>query len=186
MQINLLYKGILVAAILSVAPAVFPASPNGSSPRTPSVSSGNGTYGNNASSLLEQIRTDAWGVKNDADRLQALTRQPFLVDWHSDAGQLRSIRAQVNDMGKLLSQLRANESEALPWQQETIEAIEPTLVRLANTTQTAIVSLNGNMEQAQIYYSNMYGFARDMYNQAKQIDKTIVNPRKNANAPHEE
>jgi hypothetical protein len=185
MRINLLYKGILVAATLCVAPAVFPASPDGSPPDTRSVVSGTGTFGSDASNLLQQIQVDARGVKNDADRLQALTRQPFVVDWHSDAGQLRSIRAQVNHMDKLLSRLRANESEVLPWQQETIDAIEPTLARLTNTTQAAIVSLNGDMEQAQIYYSNMYDFAHDMYNQARQIDKTIVNSRKNANAPHE-
>jgi hypothetical protein len=129
---------------------------------------------------------DARGVKDDADRLQALTRQPFVVDWHSDAGQLRGIRTQVNEMDKLLSRLRANQTEALPWQQEAIDAIEPTLADLTNTAQTAITSLNGNMEQAQIYYSNMFGLAHDMYNQARRIDKTIGNSQKNAQALHEE
>ena len=186
MRINMLYKGILVAATLCVAPAAFPASPNGGRPHMRNVVSGNGNYGNQASNLLQHIKADARQVKNDADQLQALTRQPFLADWHSDAGQLRGIRAQVNDMDKLLSELRANQTEALPWQQEAIDAIEPTLAELTNTTQTAIVSLNGDMEQAQIYYSNMFGLARDMYNQARRIDKTIGNSQKNAQALHEE
>jgi hypothetical protein len=186
MRINMLYKGILVAATLCVAPAAFSAPPDGGLPDTRSAVSGTGTFGSDASNLLHEIQVDARSVKNDADQLQALARQPFVVDWHSDAGQLISIRDQVNHMDELLSNLRAHESEVLPWQQETIDAIEPTLARLTNTTQTAIVSLNGDEEQAQIYYSNMFGLARDMYDQARHIDKTIVNLQKNANAPHED
>jgi hypothetical protein len=185
MRINLLYKGILIAATLGVAPAGYSASPNGSPSRAHSIASVNGPFRNEATNLLQQIQADARGVKNDADRLQALTRQPFVADWHSDAGQLSSIRARVNDMDKLLSQLRANQSEALSWQQEAVDAIEPTLAELTNTTQTAIASLNGNMEQAQIYYSNMFGLAGDMYRQAKRIDKTIGDFKKTANATHE-
>lgn len=185
MRINFLYKGILVAATLCVAPAAFPASPNGNPPRVRSVASGNGTYASDASNLLQQVQADALRAEYYADELRTITREPFVTEWHEHCSELRRIRTHVNDMDKLLSQLRANESEALPWQQKAIEGIAPAAVNLTDTTQTAIVSLNGNMEQAEIYYSNMHGLARDMSNQATLIRHAIGSFEKSADARRE-
>jgi len=184
MRINFLYKGALLAATLCVAPAAFPASPNGSPARVRSVASGNGAYASEASNLLKQIQADAFRAEFHAATLAAISREPFVTEWHEHSSQLRRIRTRVNDMDKLLSQLRANESEVLPWQQKAVDAIAPSLANLSDTTQTAIVSLNGNMEQAQIYYSNMNGLAHDMYNQARQIEQGLGNFENSAGASH--
>lgn len=183
MRINMLYKSILVAATLCVAPAAFSGSPNGSPPRVRSVVTGKGIFGNDASNLLQQIRADALGVKNDADELRAFTRTPFLIDWISDGGQLTNIRGRVNDMDKLLVQLRENQSEALPWQQQAIDRIAPTVVNLTDTTEAAIVSFN--QYQNEVFYSDVPGLAADMYDQARLIDKTLGNFGKSVEARHE-
>jgi hypothetical protein len=183
MRINFLYKGILVAATLCVAPAALPASAGASQPGVPTAGSRKGAFADHASDLLQQIQADALRVKDDADLLRALTREPFFVDWQADSGQLISILARVNDMDKMLSQLRANQSGVLPWQQKAIDGIRPTVVNLTNTAQAAIVSLNEN--QGQIYYSDVRGLAGDMYNQARLIGHVIEDFEKYANARHE-
>lgn len=180
MRINFLYKGVLVAATLCVAPAALPAAPRASQPGARTAGSGQAAFANEASNLLQQIQADALRVGVRADGLQALTREPFLADWREDGGQLTSIRARVNDMDRLLSQLRAKQSQALPWQQQAIDRIAPSLVNLTDTTEDAIVSLNKN--QGDIQFSDLEGLAGDMYNQARLIGQAIGNFEKNANA----
>ena len=114
MRINILYKGVLVAAALCVAPAAFAGSPNASPPRVRSVAFGNGAYASEASNQLQQVRAEALRAEFYADELRSITREPFVTEWHEHCSELRRIRTHVNDMDKLLSQLRANESEALP------------------------------------------------------------------------
>jgi len=184
MRVSLWYKGVLLAAALCVAPAAFPASPNGSVPRTPSVMSGDENFTKNASNMLERIQEDAVMVKDGADQLEAFTRTPFLIDWQSDGGELSSIRARVNDMDKELSQLRSDQSEALPWQRQAIDRIAPTVMNLTNTAQAAIVSLN--QYQDNVFYSDVRGLAQDMSHQARLIDQTIGNNAKSARSAHQE
>ena len=86
-------------------------------------------------------------------------------------------------MDKLLSQLRENQAEASPWQQEAIERIAPSVPSLTDTTQDAIASLKNNREE--IYFSNMVGLARDIYDRASQIVQTTRNFEEYANARHE-
>jgi hypothetical protein len=182
MRINFLYKGVLVAATLCVAPATLPASRGASQPGVRTAGSRQGAFANHASNLLQQIQADALRVKVRADRLQALTDEPWVVDWHAFGEQLQSVHDRVNEMDKLLSQLRANQSEALPWQQQAINRIAPTVVNLTDTTQAAIVSLNENQD---VYYSDLRGLAGDMCNQARRIEQAIANFEKYANARHE-
>ena len=76
-------------------------------------------------------------------------------------------------MDKLLSQLRENQAEALPWQQKAIERIALSVADLTNSTQDAIVTLDNH--QAQPFLSNLPGLAADIYNQASQISQTERN-----------
>ncbi len=166
---NSLCRGVLVAAMLWVVPALLPPALSAS----PGVPSSGET-----SNLLQQLESDALTVKNVADRLQSLTRDPFVTDWQDDGDQLISIRSQVNDMDKLLAELRTNQSADLPWQQKAIQSITPTVVNLTDTTQAAVVSLNQN--QGEVYQSNLYGLSQDLYDQANLITKTIRNVEKSA------
>jgi hypothetical protein len=180
MRINFLYKGVLVAAMLCVAPAALPASPKASQPDAHTPASRKESFAASASNLLQEVQADALSVRYKADHLEARLRDPFENDWEYDAVLLDGAREQVNAMDKLLSQLRANKSEALPWQQKAIDRIAPSVVNLADTTQDAVVALNNN--QGRVFFSNLGVLADHMYNEAKLIDQAIGNLEKYANA----
>ena len=173
MRNNLLIKAVLVAATLGVAPAALPASPRASQPGTRAMESSKGTMPVNVSNLLRQVQIDAFSVQDSADKLRSRLSSPFLNDWESDALLLERVRDRVNEMDKLLSQLRENQAEALPWQQKAIERIALSVADLTNSTQDAIVTLDNH--QAQPFLSNLPGLAADIYNQASQISQTERN-----------
>ena len=169
MQKNSVWRGVLTAAALCVVPALLPAA-SSASPAVPSSEE--------TSNLLLQLESDAQTVKTVADGLRALTRDPFVTDWQDDGDQLVRIRSRVNNMDKLLAELRTNQSADLPWQQKAIQSIAPTVVNLTDTTQEAVISLNHN--QGEVYQSNLYGLSEDLYNQACVITKTIKDVEKSA------
>ncbi|MGA2072625.1 MAG: hypothetical protein ABSH52_03905 [Terriglobia bacterium] len=169
MQTNSLRRSVLVAAMLCVVPALLPPA-SSASPGVPSSEE--------TSNLLQQLERDALTVKNVANRLRALARDPFVTDWQDDGDQLIRIRSRVNDMDKLLAELRTNQSADLPWQQKAIQSIAPTVVNLTDTAEAAVVSLNQN--QGEVYQSNVYGLSQDLYNQAGLITKTIRDVEKSA------
>jgi hypothetical protein len=183
MRINFLYKGVLLAATLCVAPAALPASPRAGQPGPDTAGSGKGAFPVNASNLLQQVQIDAVSVRNNADQLQARLRDSFGNDWEFDSDLLERMRARVNLMDKLLSQLRARQSEALPWQQQAIERIAPSVVNLSDTTQDAIASLDDN--KGHIYSSDLGVLTDHMYNEARLIDQVIGDFKKYADASKE-
>jgi gas vesicle protein len=183
MRINFLYKGVLVAATLCVAPAALPAAPKASQPGTRAMESSKGAMPTTASNLLRQIQIDALSVQVSADQLRSRLGSPFLNDWESDADLLQRVRDQVNEMDKLLSQLRENQAEASPWQQKAIERIALRAAELTNSTEDAIVTLNNC--QAYPYFSNLPGLAGDIYNEASQIRRTERHFEEQAKARHE-
>jgi hypothetical protein len=63
-------------------------------------------------------------LPNDADQLQSLTRQ-IGTAWEDDASLLVGVRDHVNEMNKLLYDVRANQPEDSPHQQKTIERVTP-------------------------------------------------------------
>ncbi len=170
-----LYKGGLVAAALCIASTLVVASPKARPSRTDSTQSKNGVSAEQATNLLKQIQQDAVAAKNQANELSSISRQPFVADWHSDSGELRLLRTQVNDMDKLYDQLRANQSAVLPWQRKALDTIAPTLANLTGTTETAIVKMNSDEEQEQVYYANLHGLAHDIAIRASQIAQEIKN-----------
>ena len=169
MHMKSLRRGVLVAAMLCVVPALLPAA-SSASPGVPSSEE--------TSNLLQQLERDALTVKDVANSLRALTRDPFVTDWQDDGDQLIQLRPRVNDMAKLLDELRTNQSADLPWQQKAIQSIAPAVVNLTDTTEAAVVSLNQN--QGEVYQSNVYGLSEDLYNQAGLITKTIRDGEKSA------
>jgi len=183
MRINVLYKGVLVAAMLCVAPAALSAAPRAGQPGADTVESGKGAFAINASDLLRQVQIDAISVRNRVDRLQVRLPDSYENGWEFDGDRLERVRDRVNEMDKLLSQLRENESTALPWQQQAIDRIAPTVVNLSDTTQEAIVSLNDN--HGRIRFSNLKDLAGDMYNDATRIEQAIGNFEKYADARQE-
>jgi hypothetical protein len=178
-----LYKGVLAAAALCIAPAALPASARANQPGVRARASSNEAFTNDASKLLQQIQADALRVKDRADQLEMLVAEPFNVDWQMDGRQLERIRDRVNEMDRLVYRLRANQSEALPWQQKATDRIAATVVNLTGTTQAAIISLNNN--QGRIAFSNLEGLAGDIYTQGGLINRAVANFEQYANARHE-
>lgn len=183
MRTNFLYKGALLAVTLCIAPAALPASSSASQPGARTAESSKGAFPINASNLLQQVQSDALSVRNNADQLEARLRAPFENDWESDGDLLERVRDRVNEMDKLLYQLRENQAEASPWQREAIERIAPSVVNLTGTAEAAIVSLSDN--QGHPYFSNLAGLAGDIYDRASQIARTAGDFEQYANARHE-
>jgi hypothetical protein len=184
MRINFLYKGVLVAATLCVAPAALLASPRAGQPDTRAVAVNKGAPPNVTSSLLEQIRTEAISVEDNAEQLQMLVRDGSVTAWEGDASLLNNVRDDVNKMNKTLSYLRAHQAEASPLQQKIIDRVAPPALELADTTQGAIVTLNNN--EANVYMSNLAGLANDIDKEARRVDQTVGDLDKYAHAHHEE
>lgn len=184
MRINFLYKGVLVAAALCVAPAVLATSARAGQPAASTVNS-NGAFANDAATSLEKMQTDAIRVKEEADTLQALSREPYVGNslWRDDGDLLNRVRQRVNDMANLLGQLRVNEAEASRREQRTIDRITPAILELADATQAAIVSLNQNQDQ--IYFSNLADLSGAMYNEATQVSQVVGNFEKYAKVRQE-
>jgi alpha-D-ribose 1-methylphosphonate 5-triphosphate synthase subunit PhnH len=105
------------------------------------------------------------------------------MDWQTAGILLSRVRDQVNDMSKLLFQLRENQAEASPTDRKEIKRIVPTVLELTNTTQAALVTLSNN--EGNLYLSDLPGLARDIYNQAGRINRTTENFEHHANARHE-
>jgi hypothetical protein len=182
MRNNLLVKGVLVAAALCVAPAALPASPGASQPSARATEWSKGGMPINATNLLQQVHIDALRVRDNADKLRLRVGDPS-INSELEGDLLDRVRDRVNEMVKVLSQLRENQAEAPPRQQKEIERIAPSVVNLTDTTQEAIVSLNNN--QGHPYFSNLAGLAGDIYDRASQIARTTGDFEQYANARHE-
>ena len=182
MRVSSLSKGALVAAALCLAGAALPASLLAGGPKVMDVSPT--AFQAEASSLLGQIRQTAIGVKNDADQLQMLTRQGYEAGWEGDSSLLEDIRDQVNEMNKLLRDLRVHQAEASPAQQEIIERVTAPTLELAGATQGAIVTLNNN--ESHVYMTNLPTVANDIYDEASRVAQTVGNFDKYSHSLQEE
>jgi len=92
--------------------------------------------------LLADAKAEAIELKNDSTDMESFTRSS--LSWESYAHKIEMIKEHVNNSGKLLSKLQAEESNGSPWQQTAIRRIEPLLKELAANTETTINYLNQN------------------------------------------
>jgi hypothetical protein len=151
-------------------PVLLAASPEACQPGTPTSESDTWDFPEEASSLIEQIRSHAAQVNRNADTLQSLARSNQ-VSWHSHAAELTQVRDHVNSMGKLHCRLQVNRHVALPWQQRAIDHMTPKLVNLANRTETAIQVLNEN--QSTLFATNYTKQMAEMYELADEINDSL-------------
>jgi len=183
MQVNSLYKGVLVAVTLCVAPAALPASSKAASPDSRTVAVGPAASPD-ISSHLEQMRIDAVSIENEADQLQMLMRQVAMYPQQGDAPLLSNVREDVNQMNRVLFYLREHQAEASPLQQRIIQRVAAPAVELAGTTDLAIETLNNN--ETHLYTSDLPGLADAMFKEASRVDQTVGDLDKYINARHEE
>ena len=82
-------------------------------------------------------------VRDDADVLRSLTRDPNMVSWRDHADRLMQVRQEVNTMSEEMCRLQAIRRMAFPWQGRAIDRIWPAVIELADSTQAALKFTHG-------------------------------------------
>ena len=178
-------KACWAAATLLVAPVMALAACGGCGVYSPAIASKTVEYSNEASSLLQQMKTKAIQVRYLADQLGAFERDGSVMDWRVDAGVLMRAKAQVNAMDGMLFRLRAMGQDVLPWQQQAIDRVAPKMVELTDYIQLAMQNLNAHHGTAHLVdksYTLETGF---MYQRANLIARSIGQFEKYASAKNE-
>jgi hypothetical protein len=106
----------------------------------------NWAYAEEASGLLQQIRSLSAQAAEGADYLNMASRRHSL-NWRSHALHLNEISIHINTMGERLDRLQEIHSMIAPWQQKAVERVVPTAVALAVHTEEAIAFLNQNQQR---------------------------------------
>ena len=104
-------------------PALLAALAETRQPGTPTSEFETWDFPEEASSLIEQIRSHAAQASRNADRLRSFARSNQ-ISWQSHAAELTQVRDHVNAMGKLHYRLQVIRHVALPWQQRAIDHIQ--------------------------------------------------------------
>jgi len=86
-------------------------------------------------------------LKQDAEELKSFTRSN--LHWQTHAAKVEEIKKHVNKSGELLAKMQNARSTASPWQQQTIDRIEPMLKDIAATVESTIEHLNKRPQQLQ-------------------------------------
>ncbi len=96
---------------------------------------------------MQQAKIAAFQLSKTADRLHAITRSGD-HSWQSHSWYLDFARDDVNQLGKMLSDLENVQHQATRTQQIGIERLRPQLVKTANALTTAINLLNEHRHNA--------------------------------------
>jgi len=123
--------GLLLFVFASIAPAVY----------------GQTKDSSEVSALFSEAKIEAVQLKHDADQLKTFTRSP--LHWQTHAAKIEQIKEHVNKSGELLTKMQNARPTASPWQQQTIDRIEPMLKDIAATVESTIDSLNKQPQQLQ-------------------------------------
>lgn len=141
-----------------------------------------------ASQLLAGIQVDAMNAKNQADRLQnfAMDRN---IGWKIHAGELTSIRAEVDDIGRKLCRLEAIRRAATPWQQKAIDQTASLVRLMAGNADDAVAFLNTNeahfwMPTYREYVANLYHESGRLSNSVKTFEEYARVHREDVHLEH--
>lgn len=123
-----------------------------------------------ASQLLREIQGLSARLAEDSFFLEQSSRWNQL-DWRSHATELRTIRDNVNAMGRNLQQLQEVHGTIAPWQQKAVERIMPNALELAAHTESAIAHLNE--EQGKLWTPEYIARFSAMTDHAEEINDTV-------------
>lgn len=93
---------------------------------------------------LKELRSLMNQLSRNADQLHAL--QTSRLHWETHAYHLTRVKDDVNRVGEQLNSLQTMRFSAAPWQQETIDAILPVALEVADRTGAAIEHLNSDRQ----------------------------------------
>jgi hypothetical protein len=130
----------------------------------------NWAYAEEASGLLQQIRSLSAQAANSADHLNVASRQN-LLSWRSHALQLNEISTHVNTIGEKIDRLQEIHGMIAPWQQKAVERVVPTAVALASHTEEAIAFLNQNQDR--LWMSTYIDRVSAMSEHVDEINSTV-------------
>jgi hypothetical protein len=106
----------------------------------------NWAYAEEASGLLQEIRSLSARAAESTARLDSASRGNQL-HWRSHSEHLTEIKSHVNAMGEKFNRLQEIHGMIAPWQQKAVERVLPNAVALADHTQGALVYLNENQNR---------------------------------------
>lgn len=98
------------------------------------------------STLLRDLQAINARLDRNGETLDTFARSSQF-SWQSHAHYLNAVRDQVNDAGKILSELQSIRHGALPWQQQAIDRIHPVALGLAAHAEAAIAYLTENQSR---------------------------------------
>jgi hypothetical protein len=178
MRLSNCFSYVLAAAL--VLPAGLQAADHTCNPGVPTPESYTHDFSKEADQLLTNIRTQAYAVKEDADGLGILSRFND-VSWERDSGRLARVREYVNAMGEDLCRLDQIRRVALPWQRQEIDRITPSVIELANSTQSAIKLLDHHEQN--FWATNLPNDMDAIFNEANRIHNTTLREEQYAKGP---
>jgi hypothetical protein len=119
--------------------------------------------------LLEDAKAETVQLKHDAADLESFAKSG--LTWESHARKVEMIREHVNNTGKLLAKLQAEEATGSPWQQDATKQIEPLLKELAANMESTINHINEN--RAHIKFSEYHDYVKANYELASDLEALI-------------
>jgi uncharacterized protein YoxC len=147
---------ISTLGVLALAPVVSHAAPTTSNSQR------------EAAQLFQRIQADAVGAKTHADRLQTDATN-YLLDWQVHAMLLSSIRHDIRDMHKAMSQLQAIRASIPPAEQRKADQVDQTIADLSINANDAIRFLDNNRET--LWQPVYHTYARNIYKESRMIAK---------------
>lgn len=95
--------------------------------------------------LLDQAQFQASRLDRDANAMIGLIHSDS--SWQSHAFALARVKAHVNDLAKVITDLQSSRVDASPWQKEAIDRLIPLLHEIAVHTSDEINWLNRNQDR---------------------------------------
>jgi|SRR5450631_2323613 hypothetical protein len=158
---NMFLASCIVTAMIAV-PATLRADTNQSTPAPASV--------RDVADHLSVFEQQAADVSRNADDLLTLTRSHRTAR-ESHAYYLGNLRHDINDLGKMLSELEQAKPQASEAQQMAIEKARPHLVALANETSEALDLLRAGREN--LWQAQYKETVADLSRQADILYQTV-------------
>jgi hypothetical protein len=135
----------------------------------PSTISAQSTDSEQVSKLLSQARSEALLAGEDAATLESYVRSNS--HWKSHVVKLESMKAHINELGKLDKQLCNLRTESSPWQQKAIDQIDARIREIASHLNTTINHLNEN--QARVRMRPYREYVQDSLEMTSNLAKLI-------------
>lgn len=119
---------------------------------------------------LSLFKQTALEVRRHADRLDSMTPARQL-DWRTHAHSLETLREQVNDLGRTLTNLEKLKPEANEGQRLAIESARPHLAGVAQEVSRAIDLLSE--DRRSVYWMPYSNTVSSIYNHADSLYETV-------------